>query len=217
MKTLLMTTALATMLTFGAQASSYNFGGVYVTDLGTVSSSFVNTLKSPFEQSGAVLQTGQNGSNLSNQGWDPYGPNDTTHNWWNIGEYNGSIGFNVNEGSLYTRPNHSLYVAWGSPSDNNTLTFYSGLNGTGNIVGSVTSNDLTSKFGVLNTNQASNLFHFGTYGRAGEFNSVVFSTLPTSFEFAVNTPEISTWLMMFFGFGLIGLSQYRGRRAHVAD
>ena len=59
-------------------------------------------------------------------GWDPFGTSDTTNQWWNIGLNNGYATFNTT-GSV-------LSIIWGSPNDDNMLTFYNGAT----VLGSVT-------------------------------------------------------------------------------
>jgi hypothetical protein len=84
---------------------------------------------------------------LSNAGWDPYGLGDTSHNWWKVESR--SVTFNLS-GS-------ALNVVWGSPNDDNPLSsnyvsFYSGANGGGGLLGTVLASDLYSNFsGITNT------------------------------------------------------------------
>jgi len=102
-----------------------------------------------------------------------------------------------------------LNIVWGSPNDDNTVAFWTGANGTGTEIGAVTTPDLVTAFGVANTqNPGGYLISFKT---PAEFESVVFSTGPTAFEFAFTTavPEPSTWAMMILGFAGIGLMAYR--------
>ena len=100
-----------------------------------------------------------------------------------------------------------MNIVWGSPNDinsaaNNVVTFYSGANGQGNEIGSVTTSDLVAAFAVVNTNTPGYLITFDTTA-VGPFQSVVFSTGPAAFEFAFTTavPEPATWAMVILGFG----------------
>jgi hypothetical protein len=81
-------------------------------------------------QIGQVNVTPQNPPEFDNPGWDPYGASDTTHYWWNI--ESGAVMFNG--------LSNALTIVWGSPNDNdpsatNTVTFYSGANGSGSVIG----------------------------------------------------------------------------------
>lgn len=163
----------------------------------------------------AQVQVGQpNGAGnppaLSNAGWDPYGLSDTSHNWWNV--ESGSVTFNLS-GS-------ALNVVWGSPNDDvpwssNYVTFYSGANGGGSLLGTVLASDLYANFsGINNTTDPGYMISFAP----GHFGSVSFGTGPSDFEFAVvgpstfgvaGVPEPSTWAMMFIGFAGLGYAAFR--------
>ena len=85
---------------------------------------------------------------FGNPGWDPYGLSDTTHPWWNI------------EGGQVTMngPGNALTIVWGSPNDNNpaatnTVSFYTGANGTGSLIGQVLASDIYSNFSHINNTQ----------------------------------------------------------------
>ena len=147
---------------------------------------------------------------LSNAGWDPYGLGDTSHNWWNV--ESGSVTFNLS-GS-------ALNVVWGSPNDDNPLSsnyvsFYSGANGGGGLLGTVLASDLYSNFsGITNTTDPGYMISFAP----GQFGSVAFGTGPSDFEFAVvgpstfsvaGVPEPSTWAMMVLGFAGLGYAAFR--------
>jgi hypothetical protein len=198
--------ALAVMVGFsaGANASVAIIDFITVTDSGLANPSLPDVPQpAAYSATGAQVQFGQTGTGLSNNGWDPFGPGapttDTSHHWWNIGNYGGSVGFNLS-GTF-------LSIVWGSPNDNNTVTFWSGANGSGSKVGVVTTPDLVSAFGVGNLFQPGYLISFDT---PAAFESVVFSTGPTAFEFAVTgVPEPSTWAMMILGFAGIGFMAYR--------
>jgi hypothetical protein len=199
--------ALAVMVGFsvGANAATALINGITVTDSGPVNP-LVPDHPQPaaYAKTGAEINFGSNNTGQSNNGWDPFGQGtDETHHWWNIGEYGGSVGFNLS--------GTNLKIVWGSPNDNNSVTFFSGLNGTGSVVGTgaVTTPALITDFGVVNASGPGYLIDFQT---PKAFQSVVFSTGPTAFEFAVAAPELSTWGMMLAGFAGLGLVGYSRKR-----
>ena len=194
--------ALAVMVGFSSGASA----SVITVDSGPSSNLSANPLQPAVDTwSGAVIEHGQPSGTQSNPGWDPFGSNDTTHDWFNIGEQNGFVNFNLS--------GNALNIVWGSPNDNNTVTFYSGAGESGSIIGSVSTSDL----GVANTRDPGGyLISFST---STDFESVRFSTGPTAFEFAFTAgatttnvspvPEPSTWAMLILGFAGVGFMAYR--------
>lgn len=204
--------ALAVMVGFSNGANAAVIDGITVNNTGLADPNSPNVLQpGAYASSGAQIQFAWNGSGLNNQGWDPYGPADTTHHWWNIGNPNGYAGFNIS-GSV-------LNIVWGSPNEigspntDNEVKFYSGANGSGVEIASVATSDLVAAFGVVNTNTPGYLLTFDT-SALGSFQSVVFSTGDTAFEFAFTTavPEPSTWAMIILGFAGVGFMAYR--RSH---
>jgi PEP-CTERM motif len=207
--------AAATILgASAASAASAVIDGITVNDYGRV-----NPAGPDFAQPGvgtgtAQIQIGQvngpgNPPELSNPGWDPYGLSDTTHSWWNI------------EGGQVTMngSGNGLTIVWGSPNDNNpaatnTVSFYSGANGTGSLIGQVLASDLYSNFSDINNSQDPGfLVSFQT---PEKFGSVVFTTGSSDFEFAA-VPEPSTWTMLGIGFAGLALTGYkRPRRDRLA-
>jgi hypothetical protein len=200
-----------------ANAATVAVSGITVTDSGRVSPTVPNSTQpvSVATTGLAQMQMGQpnstgNSPELSNAGWDPYGLNDTNHNWWNV--ESGSVTFNLS-GS-------ALNVVWGSPNDDNPsssnyVSFYSGANGGGGLLGTVLASDLYSNFsGVTNTTDPGYMISLAP----GQFGSVVFGTGPSDFEFAVvgpstfsvaGVPEPSTWTMIFLGFAGLGYAAFR--------
>ena len=192
-----------------AYATTAVIDGITVTESGRVNPASPN-----FGQPASVdttgvaqIQIGQvagpgNPPEFSNSGWNPYGLDDVSHNWWNV--YSGSVTFNLS-GSR-------LNVVWGSPNDDdptssNSVSFYSGANGTGSLLGTVLASDLYSNFaGIANTTDPGYLVSFAP----GKFGSVVFGTVPSDFEFAVvGVPEPSTWAMLLLGFAGLGYAGFR--------
>jgi hypothetical protein len=208
--------ALSTILTASAAcAATATIDGITVNDYGRV-----NPAGPDFAQPGvgtgtAQIQIGQvnvtppNPPEFDNPGWDPYGASDTTHSWWNI--EGGAVTFNG--------LSNALTIVWGSPNDNdpsatNTVTFYSGANGSGSVIGKVLASDLYSNFSDIdNTQDPGYLISFIT---PEQFGSVVFTTGSSDFEFAA-VPELSTWAMLGIGFAGLALTGYkRSRRDRLA-
>jgi hypothetical protein len=102
-----------------------------------------------------------------------------------------------------------LSIVWGSPNnsgygDDNYVSFYSGLNGTCSLIGTVEAADLCNNFGgISNTTDPGYLIAFGV---PKAYQSVIFGTTPSAFEFAVTAgvPEASTWAMLLAGFAGLG-------------
>jgi PEP-CTERM motif len=207
--------AAATILgASAASAESAVIDGITVNDYGRVNPAGPDFAQPGFATGTAQIQIGQvsgpgNPPELSNPGWDPYGLSDTTHSWWNI--EGGQVTFN---GS-----GDALTIVWGSPNDDNPaatniVSFYSGANGTGTLIGQVLASDLYSDFsGINNTQDPGFLVSFMT---PAQYGSVVFTTGSSDFEFAA-VPEPSTWAMLGIGFaGLAGLAGRKGARNRLA-
>ncbi len=190
-----------------ASAASAIIDGITVNDYGRVNPAGPDFAQPGFAAPTAQIQIGQvsgpgNPPEFANPGWDPYGASDTTHPWWNI--EGGTVTFN---GS-----GDALTIVWGSPNDNNpaatnTVSFYSGANGTGSLIGQVLASDLYSNFSNIdNTQDPGYLVSFMT---PAQYGSVVFTTGSSDFEFAA-VPEPSTWAML--GIGFAGLAGVAGRK-----
>ncbi len=207
--------AAATIL--GASAASAALAiidGITVNDYGRVNPAGPDFAQPGVGTGSAQIQIGQvngpgNPPEFDNPGWSPYGASDTTHPWWNID--GGQVTMN---GS-----GNALTIVWGSPNDNNpaatnTVSFYSGANGTGSLIGQVLASDLYSNFGDINNTQDPGfLVSFQT---PEKFGSVVFTTGSSDFEFAA-VPEPSTWAMLGIGFAGLALTGYkRSRRDRLA-
>jgi PEP-CTERM motif len=210
--------ALAVMVGFSSGANAAVINGISVDYLGDTNQFSPNPPQplNNFGGVGSLIQIGQPGQNpnpnpLSNPGWDPFGTSDTAHSWWNIGTVNSFVGFNIS-GS-------TLNIVWGSPNDDNTVTFFNAAGGGGGAIGSVNTAELFNAFGLGN-NQNPGGYFIGfdlTNTQAGSFDSVVFSTGSTAFEFAFTgssttvgaVPEPSTWAMMILGFAGVGFMAYR--------
>ena len=189
--------------------------GITINEYGRVNPAGPDYAQPGFGTGTAQIQIGQvnvmppNPPELDNPGWNPYGLSDTTHPWWNI--EGGQVTFNG--------PGNALTIVWGSPNDNNpaatnTVSFYTGANGTGSLIGQVLASDLYSNFSNIdNTQDPGFLVSFMT---PQTYGSVVFSTGSSDFEFAA-VPEPSTWAMLGIGFAGLALAGYkRSRRDRLA-
>jgi hypothetical protein len=189
--------------------------GITVNEYGRVNPAGPDYAQPGFGAGTAQIQIGQpsaippNPPELDNPGWNPYGLSDTTHPWWNI--EGGQVTFNG--------PGNAMTIVWGSPNDNNpaatnTVSFYTGANGTGSLIGQVLASDLYSNFSNIdNTQEPGFLVSFMT---PQTYGSVVFTTGSSDFEFAA-VPEPSTWAMLGIGFAGLALAGYkRSRRDRLA-
>jgi hypothetical protein len=208
--------AAATILgASAASAASAIIDGITVNDYGRVNPAGPDYAQPGVGTGTAQIQIGQvnvmppNPPEFGNPGWNPYGASDTTHRWWNI------------EGGQVTMngSGDALTIVWGSPNDDNpaatnTVSFYSGANGTGSLIGQVLASDLYSNFSNINNTQDPGfLVSFMT---PEKFGSVVFTTGSSDFEFAA-VPEPSTWAMLGIGLAGLALSGYkRSRRDRLA-
>ncbi|MGC2787116.1 MAG: PEP-CTERM sorting domain-containing protein [Roseiarcus sp.] len=201
--------AAATILAASAaSAATANIDNITVSDYGRVNPAAPGFAQPGIGTGTAQIQIGQvnvmppNPPEFSNPGWDPYGLSDTTHQWWNI--EGGQVTFNGSS--------DALTIVWGSPNDDNpaatnTVSFYTGANGTGTLIGQVLASDLYADFGgINNTQDPGYLISFMT---SQNFGSVVFTTGSSDFEFAA-VPEPSTWAML--GIGFVGLAGLAGRK-----
>ena len=93
----------------------------------------------------------------------------------------------------------------------NTVSFYSGANGTGSLIGQVLASDLYANFSDINNTQDPG--YLVSFMTPEKFGSVLFTTGSSDFEFAA-VPEPSTWAMLGIGFvGLAGRKRQRNRLA----
>jgi PEP-CTERM motif len=198
----------------GASAATAIIDGITVNDYGRVNPAGPSYAQPGVATGTAQIQIGQVGEpgnppEFGNPGWDPYGLADTNHAWWNI--EGGSVTFNESS--------NALAIVWGSPNDNNpaatnTVSFYSGANGTGSLIGQVLASDLYANFGGVNNTQDPG--YFVSFLTPEKFGSVVFTTGSSDFEFSA-VPEPSTWAMIGIGFiGLAALAGGKRRRDRLA-
>jgi hypothetical protein len=109
----------------------------------------------------------------------------------------------------FAGPATGLSLLWGSPDSYNTLTFFSGLNGTGTDLFSITGS----------------LLNIQTYGHdlvdftmtGGTFESVVLASSGNAFEFAdlqdaLATPLPAAFPLFAGGLGMVGFFARRKKR-----
>lgn len=135
-------------------------------------------------------------SGLSNAGWDPFGTSDTTHNWIDIGNSGVSLTFSLANLASSIKDG-VLYIVWGSPNGDNTITLGADSLTTAGLGSTVNQqNDPAGYLLGLKLNGASD---------------ITFTTQATAFEFAFTSPvpEASTWAMMILGFFGVGFVAYR--------
>jgi hypothetical protein len=166
----------------------------------TVTGQVPNVYRSPFENIGS----GGGGTLLSDGGYGVGG-------WANLVytsiQAGGSATYN------FAGPATELSLLWGSPDSYNSLTFYSGLNGTGTDLFSITGSQLSIQ----------------TYGHdlvdltmtGGTFESVVLDSGENAFEFAdlqdaLLTPLPATLPLFAGGLGFVGYLTRRKKRAIAA-
>lgn len=165
----------------------------------TVTGQVPNVNRSPFENIGS----GAGGTLLSDGGYGVGG-------WANLVytsiQAGGSATYN------FAGPATDLSLLWGSPDSYNTLTFYSGLNGTGTPVYSITGSQLNIQ------TYGHDLVDFTFAG--GTFEFVVLDSGENAFEFAdlqdaLLTPLPATLPLFAGGLGLFGFLTGRKKRAQA--
>ena len=119
-------------------------------------------------------------------------------------------------GSAYN--NLSFY--WGSIDRYNSVSFFSGANGSGTNLGSIGGGDImgATADGTQGT-PANNRRVFFTFGGATA-SSIVFTSTQRAFELddvaTAAVPEPTIWAALIAGFGLVGFSLRRRRTSAVA-
>lgn len=110
----------------------------------------------------------------------------------------------------------SLGLLWGSVDSYNTLTFFSGVNGTGTNVGSLTGADLPST--GSNGNQTAVGTAYVNISSTQSFQSIVLTSTVNAFEldnlaFGTRQSVPEPVSMALLGSGLVGIAAFRRRRA----
>lgn len=120
----------------------------------------------------------------------------------------------LNLGGSYN--NLSFY--WGSIDTYNSVTFFSGANGTGTNLGSITGSQAGGPANGAQLDPANNRRVFFTFGSPSTTAaSVTFASSNIAFELddvtTAAVPEPTIWATMIAGFGMIGFSMRRRRPA----
>jgi hypothetical protein len=116
----------------------------------------------------------------------------------------GGVGYNFVDGA------NTLSLLWGSPDSYNTLSFYSGLNGQGTLLGSFTGLDLAATLGLGHD--------YVTFFSSVAFLSVVLSTTIPAFEYAALSASMESSevplppALILFGSAIVALEVLRRRR-----
>jgi len=108
-----------------------------------------------------------------------------------------------------------LGILWGSVDNYNTLSFYNGST----LVGSITGTQVNA---FANGDQGANGTYYVNINLTGgdSFTKVVATSTQYAFEFdnvAIATPEPTTVVMAFTGFGFLGLNEIRRRMRRKAS
>ena len=228
MKKMLLGTASVALLAsvapaMAATADVYMVGVLSVADQGTVDPGSAPLALTTAAISGytlagdATVQVGQ----LPNT-FNPYGGDDVTHQFGALAANN----FNGYATFTLAAPVTSFSLLWGSPSNDDTVSLYTGSNGTGTLIGAVTANDLYaaqsaglpsfSAFG--NNNGPGDVFAITSSQAIG---SAVLSSSQQAFEFgdisagnAAAVPLPGTLALFAFALaGLLGSGLWSNRKA----
>lgn len=116
----------------------------------------------------------------------------------------------------FTAAEQYVGLLWGSVDSYNTLTFFSGVNGTGINVGSLTGADLPST--GSNGNQTAAGTAYINISSTQSFQSIVLTSTVNAFElddlaFGTRQPVPEPVSMALLGSGLVGIAAFRRRRA----
>jgi hypothetical protein len=213
------------------------FGALMALASGVASATTLTTSSSPVtpNMSGALIAGGvslgavsnapqSTGANPSDpSGWDPWGSTDTNSNWLSVGGCCGGASsaiFNTNA------PANDFSLLWGSPNSDNTITLYSGANGTGSVVATVDFVDGTGFYvdGVLSTQpfgpNITDPGYIETILTSTLFDSAVLTSDIGGFEVAdvsaSLTPLPATLPLFATGFAGLGLLGWRRKRKNAS-
>jgi hypothetical protein len=237
MKTSILAALAATII--GLVSGQARATTITLSNLGEVSSDTGGALISGpnvtlFSSFGAPQSIGANPSDPS--GWDPWGASDSNSNWLSVGGCCGYSGSGTHPFATFTFsvPETTFTLLWGSPNSNNTVTLYSGADGTGSVIGTVSFEDGQGYFvngvqnGVsygANTTGPGDIISISSSvafqsailtNDIGGFEVADISTTPLLREVSA-TPLPGSWSMMLIGLAGLGLAvRFRPRRSSRA-
>jgi len=119
----------------------------------------------------------------------------------------GSVTFNLAN-------TQTLAFLWGSPDSYNSMTFYSGLGGTGSVTGTFTGASLS----CFSTTCADTLYDLVTFNLGGALSMTLVDSGQAAFEFGFNntaTPLPAALPLFAGGLGVVGLLARRKKRKGV--
>jgi hypothetical protein len=183
--------------------------------LGAGVSSITNIIDAPTVL-GSTIVANNGGTGI---GWNPYGNSNTTAYWLSIG--GASSGSYSAATFNFTNSVGALAFDWGSSSVTNTVTLWSGLNGTGTVLGTVSADGGANLFVngtfALNSADLDNQQIPGAIikiSSSQSFQSAVFSTDANSggFEIGPVSAVPLPGALSLFGMGLAGLGVLGGWR-----
>ena len=230
MKTVLVGLSVL-VASIGFAAGRASADTIKLTNLGTVSPTTDGVLLGP-----GVFLTGSNnapqstGADVSDpSGWDPWGSGDTTSRWLSVG---GCCGGSGSFATFSFAATNVFTLLWGSPNSDNTITLYSGANGTGSSLATISFEDgsgyyvgptlTTTPYGANTTGpgdiisiDSSELFQSAILTNdIGGFEVADISAVDPNGDLA--SPLPSTWTMLIAGFVGFGFFAYRGSKKPAA-
>jgi hypothetical protein len=146
-----LTTAALMFISVSALSAAHAgpIGNLTVTDIGSANSmttyplltdaTIVSSINAPIAI-GTSLSTGTTKDGNGTLGWNPLGNGSNPSQWLSIGGANGTSSIGGESSAILTMvvPESVFSLIWGSSSVTNTISLFSGTNGTGTLLGTVT-------------------------------------------------------------------------------